>query len=150
MDWFSIITTITTLFAGGGWFIYYKANKRKANGDAAQSEAEGWAKMQEVYQEHIKDMSEITQKVRDERDVLLDENKELRKKCNELEEKILEVEKKYEKQMRELRKEMARQGRKLEAILPFACGVAGCPKRKKVEIQNQGDTEDEDEIITEN
>lgn len=149
MDWISIVTTITTLFAGGGWFIYYKANKRKANGDAAQSEAEGWAKMQEVYQEHIKDMSEITQKVREERDTLFNENKELRQKCNELEEKILEIEKKYNKQLRDLRNEMARQGRKLEAILPFACGVAGCQNRKKVEIQDQSDT-DVEEIITEN
>lgn len=29
MDIYSIINTIVTIVLGGGWFIYYKANKKK-------------------------------------------------------------------------------------------------------------------------
>ena len=38
MDIYSIINTIVTIFLGGGWFIYYKANKKKANGEATTAE----------------------------------------------------------------------------------------------------------------
>lgn len=156
MDVYSIVNTVVTLFLGGGWFIYYKANKRKADGEATQQEAEGWAKMQEVYQKHIADMAEITDKVRDERNRALDENKELREKYNAIENSILELKKEqerqisdlkreYESQISELRNEVSRFGRKLGNALHLTCGVAGCTKRKRVTFDDVSLEEEQQE-----
>ena len=48
MDIYNIITTALTLITGGGWFIYYKANQRKAEGEATVAEADGWKAQQDV------------------------------------------------------------------------------------------------------
>ena len=135
MGWIETILSLLTLLAGGGWFVTYRAYKRDAEGRATQSEAEGWAKMQEVYQKHIEDISEITDKVREERDMEIERNEKLRHEYEEMRTKYNEL----EDQILDLRKELARQGRKLEVILPFTCGVAGCPNRTRVELQEQDD-----------
>ena len=40
MDIYSIINTFVTLFLGGGWFLHWLASRRKANGEAKQTEAQ--------------------------------------------------------------------------------------------------------------
>lgn len=133
MGWMEFVLGLATLVLGTGWLFTYRAFKRKSEGEATQSEAEGWAKMQEVYQKHIKDMEEITQKVRDERDHEMQRNEKLRHEYEEMRDKYNEL----EKQICDLRKEIARQGRKLENIYLFSCGVANCPNRKRVDFQDQ-------------
>ena len=123
MDIYSIINTIVTIFLGGGWFIYYRANKQKAQGEATQAEAEGWKGMQELYQKTIADFDGYCEDMRKERSVLKTENNEMREKYKKMDDEILG-----------LKRQISRQGRKIEALSPFLCNVVGCLNRKRVNI----------------
>ena len=112
MDIYGIITTVLTLFFGGGWFIYYKANKRIKEGEATQSEAEGWAKQQHVYQTTIEDQQKIYEHLKADFNVVVEENSKLRQENNELREKVNDL----EYQMLDMKREISRLGRKLEAL----------------------------------
>ena len=136
MEIYSIINTLVTIFLGGGWFVYYRANKRKANGEASQAEAEGWLKQQEVYQKTIDDLDGVCQKIRESRDRLFDYNEKLSKENEEMRKENEEFRKKYaqldERMSRidiEHKKEIARLGRRVDVLSPFLCGVAGCMLR---------------------
>ena len=123
MDWISIITTITTIICGGGWFINYRAKKM-------QAEADGWRAQQDVYQRTIEDLKQSCDYIRNDRNVLREENKKLTEENNALREKYNDM----EKQIDELRKMITRQESRLESILPFACSVAICPNRKRIDV----------------
>lgn len=112
MDVYGIITTALSLFFGGGWFIYYKANKRIKEGEATQSEADGWKKQQEVYQTTIEDQQRFYEHLKADFNVVVEENSKLRQENNELREKINDM----ETQMFELKKEISRLGRRVEAL----------------------------------
>ena len=113
MDIYSIINTIVTIVLGGGWFIYYKANKKKANGEAAQAEASGWEAQQKVYQHTIEDLENSCNFIRADRDLLRRENEELRKENMELRKEVAEL----RKLVNELGDKVARQGRRIEAVV---------------------------------
>lgn len=131
MDWINYVISAMTLIASGGWFVTYRAYKRKQDGEATQAEADGWEKMQNVYQQTIDDLNNVCDKIRKDRDMLMEENIVLREENRKLHEKYNNI----ENQVIDLRRDMARMGRKLEVMLPFSCAVAGCTNRKKVEIQ---------------
>ncbi len=132
MDIYSIINTIVTIFLGGGWFVYYRANKHKAQGEATQAEAEGWKGMQELYQKTIADFDGYCEDMRKERSVLKTENNEMREKYKKMDDEILV-----------LKRQVSRQGRKIEALSPFLCNVVGCLNRKRVNI---GAIQSDDEV----
>lgn len=113
MDIYSIINTIVTIFLGGGWFIYYKANKKKANGEATTAEANGWEAQQHVYQHTIEDLEKSCEFIRKDRDLLRKENEELRKENMELRKRIGSLEEK----ILDLQKDIARNGRRIEALV---------------------------------
>lgn len=113
MDIYSIINTIVTIVLGGGWFIYYKANKKKANGEAAQAEASGWEAQQKVYQHTIEDLENSCNFIRADRDLLRKENEELRKENMELRKEVAEL----RKTVNELGDKVARQGRRIESVI---------------------------------
>ena len=113
MGIYSIINTIVTIFLGGGWFIYYKSNKKKAEGEAVQSEATGWDAQQKVYQHTIEDLENSCNFIRADRDLLRKENEELRKENMALRKRIGELEDK----ILDLQKDVARNGRRIEAIV---------------------------------
>ena len=136
MDIYSIINTIVTIFLGGGWFIYYRANKQKAQGEATQAEAEGWKGMQELYQKTIADFDGYCEDMRKERSVLKTENNEMREKYKKMDDEILG-----------LKRQISRQGRKIEALSPFLCNVVGCLNRKRVNI---GAIQSDDEVSSNN
>jgi len=136
MDIYSIINTIVTVFLGGGWFIYYRANKQKAQGEATQAEAEGWKGMQELYQKTIADFDGYCEDMRKERSVLKTENNEMREKYKKMDDEILV-----------LKRQISRQGRKIEALSPFLCNVVGCLNRKRVNI---GAIQSDDEVSSNN
>ena len=125
-SWYSIITTVLTIVAGGGWFVYYKANKRKANGEATQTEAEGWKSVQDMYQQMIADMKEYNEGVKADRDNLFKENNELRKMMSAI-----------STEMEDLKRTQARQGRQLESMRPLMCGDLKCKNRKKVNVMDE-------------
>ena len=140
MDIYSIINTIVSIFLGGGWFIYYRANKHKAEGEAVQSEAQGWKGMQELYQKTIADFDGYCEDMRKERSVLKTENNEMREKYKKMDDEILV-----------LKRQISRQGRKIEALSPFLCNVVGCLNRKRVNIgaiqSDDENSQDEDNNI---
>jgi len=109
---YEIFSTALTLFLGGGWFVYYKANKRIKEGEATQSEASGWAKQQQVYQTTIEDQQKFYEHLKADFNVVVEENSKLRQENNELREKVNGL----EKQMLDMKREISRLGRKLEAL----------------------------------
>lgn len=105
MGWMEFVLALLTLVFGGGWFVYYRANKMKAYGEA-------WESQQRVYQNTIADLEKSCEFIRNDRDLLRKENAELRKENIELRNKI----NKLENTILEIRKEMARQGRRIESL----------------------------------
>lgn len=105
MEWYGIISSIVTVVLGGGWFIYYRANKMKAYGEA-------WESQQRVYQNTIADLEKSCEFIRNDRDLLRKENEELRKENRELRDKINHL----EGIILDIRKDMARQGRRIESL----------------------------------
>lgn len=122
------ILGVLTMVAGGGWFVNWKAK-------ATQEEAAGWKAMQEVYEKHFEDMQLITDNVREDRNNLLEDKKNLYNENQELRKKYIDT----ETQIMELKRDIARLGRRLEVVLPFTCGVAGCTLRKMVKMQDAED-----------
>jgi len=133
LEIYNIINTLVTVFLGGGWFLHWRASRRKANGEAAQSEAEGWKAMQDLYQQTIEDFKVYSEDMRTERAVLKKENTEMREQYKRLDDEIIQ-----------LKRRLSRQGRKIDALSPFLCSVVGCLHRKKVNI-NAIQSEDENE-----
>ena len=127
------ILAVVTLVASGGWFITYRATKRKANGEAQQIEADAWKGMQVVYQQTIDDLNKYCNDIREDRNKLSEDNLKLREENNKLRAKYIDL----ENQILELKRELAKMGRKLESVLPFACGVVGCTNRQKVQITEE-------------
>ena len=105
MEWYTIVSSIVTIILGGGWFVYYRANKMKAYGEA-------WESQQRVYQNTIADLEKSCEFIRNDRDLLRKENEELRKENKELRDKINNL----ENVILEIRKDMARQGRRIESL----------------------------------
>lgn len=139
MGWMEFILGVATLVLGTGWLFTYRAYRRKANGEASQAEAEGWKAMQDLYQQTINDFKVYCDDMRSERGVLKQENAEMREKYKKVEDEILT-----------LKKQLSRQGRKLEALSPFLCGVVGCMNRKRVNLNTlASDNESDGEGIDE-
>ena len=113
MDIYSIINTIVTIFLGGGWFIYYKANKKKANGEATTAEANGWEAQQHVYQHTVEDLEKSCDFIRKDRDLLRKENEELRKENRELRKEVGDL----KAQQEDMKRDIARMGRRIEALV---------------------------------
>lgn len=123
MEIYGIITTVLTLVLGGGWFINWRASRREKDGQATQSEAEGWKAMQDLYQQTIADFKVYSEDMRQERSLLKKENSEIYDKYKKLEDVIMM-----------LKKKVSRNERKLDAISPFLCSVFGCTNRKHLPI----------------
>ena len=113
MGTLEFLLALATLVLGTGWLFTYRAFKRKANGEATQVEADGWAKQQEVYQRTIGDLEKSCEFIRNDRDLLRKENEELRKENMELRKRISELEDK----ILYLQKDVARNGRRIEALM---------------------------------
>ena len=141
MEFYSIINTFVTVFLGGGWFLHWRASRRKANGEAKQTEAQANKEAQEYYNNTLADVNRTLAEVRSERDHYKDErdeerkeNREMRLKYRQLEEKVTQIDLEY-------KKDVARLGRRLDCISPFLCGVAGCMRRTKVSLMEDIDDE---------
>lgn len=151
IDWGTVIVSIVTLLLGGsiGWLFTIRAMRRKADGEAQQVVADSWKSVQDVYQQTIADLNGYCEDIRKDRNQLRADRDQHREENARLREKYIDM----EEQIMELKKIVARQGRKIEAITPFLCGVVGCVTRSKVEItedievpneiQNEQQTESE-------
>ena len=133
-EYISAISTLLTVFTGGGWFIYYRANKRKAMGEAAQSEAEANKLAQEYYNKTLEDANKTIQEVRAERDHYKDDRNNLEKENDEIRKKYTILEEQLSNIAIDYKKAIAKLEQKIDALSPFLCGVVGCLHRKRVNI----------------
>ena len=147
---YSIINTFVTLFLGGGWFLHWRASRRKANGEAKQTEAQANKEAQEYYNTTLADVNKTLAEGRSERDHYRDERNEERKSNHELRQKYIEIEERMNQMDLSYKRDISRLGRRIDVLSPFLCGVAGCMHRKKVSLMENIDDnsfESEDEII---
>ena len=139
MEIYSIINTLVTVFLGGGWFLHWKASRRKANGEAKQTEAQANKEAQEYYNATLADVNRTLNEVRAERDHYKDERNELRKENHEMRAKYIEIEEKMTQMDLNYKRDISRLGRRIDVLSPFLCGVAGCMHRKKVGLMENID-----------
>lgn len=134
MDIFSIINTLVTAFLGGGWFLHWRASRRKAEGEAKQTEAQANKEAQEYYNTTLADVNRTLMEVRAERDSYKDERNELQRENKEMRNKYIEIEEKMTSMDLNYKRDLARLERRIDVLSPFLCGVAGCVHRKKVNL----------------
>lgn len=126
MEYTNIILSILTLVCGGGWFVNWKAARRKTNGEATVAEADGWKAQQDVYQQTIADMEKFNDMYRKYNTALIEENTELRKNYSRL-----------VKVQDDQQREIARLGRRVDVLSPFMCGSVGCQNRIRVDLKDE-------------
>lgn len=136
---YNIINTLVTVFLGGGWFLHWRASRRKANGEAKQTEAQANKEAQEYYNTTLADVNRTLNEVRAERDHYKDERNELRKENHDMRTKYIEIEEKMTKIDLNYKRDISRLGRRIDVLSPFLCGVAGCMHRKKVSLMENID-----------
>jgi septal ring factor EnvC (AmiA/AmiB activator) len=139
MEIYNIINTLVTVFLGGGWFLHWRASRRKANGEAKQTEAQANKEAQEYYNTTLADVNRTLNEVRAERDHYKDERNELRKENHEMRTKYIEIEEKMTQMDLNFKRDISRLGRRIDVLSPFLCGVAGCMHRKKVSLMENID-----------
>lgn len=139
MEIYNIINTLVTVFLGGGWFLHWRASRRKANGEAKQTEAQANKEAQEYYNTTLADVNRTLNEVRAERDHYKDERNELRKENHEMRTKYIEIEEKMTQMDLNYKRDISRLGRRIDVLSPFLCGVAGCMHRKKVSLMENID-----------
>ena len=139
MEIYNIINTLVTVFLGGGWFLHWRASRRKANGEAKQTEAQANKEAQEYYNTTLADVNRTLNEVRAERDHYKDERNELRKENHQMRTKYIEIEEKMTKMDLNYKRDISRLGRRIDVLSPFLCGVAGCMHRKKVSLMENID-----------
>ena len=147
MELYNTINTIITLVLGGGWFLHWRASKRKANGEAKQTEAQANKEAQEYYNTTRADVNRTLKEVRMERDNYKDERNELQAENKEMRLKYIELEKKMTQLDLDYKRDIERLGRRIDVLSPFLCGVAGCMHRKKVSL---ADSQYDNDSIEEN
>lgn len=112
MDLYNYISMILNLVLGGGWFVYYKSNKKIKEGEATQSQAEGWIKQQQAYHNTIDELKATCEFIANDRNLLREENTKLRKENDELRETIGDM----QNTIMDLKKSVSRLGRRIEAL----------------------------------
>lgn len=131
-----IIKYALTLMCGGGlgWLINWKANRRKANGEAIQVEAEALKQVQDYYQQAISDQQDYITKQAELRNQLIAEydgvrreNGELRKRQDDMDEKI-----------RNLTEEVSQNSMIITKMRPLLCGRIGCQQRIGADLEMCG------------
>ena len=132
-----IFIAIIGALTGGGLtsVFFWRANRRKVEGEAKQTEADAMKSVQDVYQQALADQEKYIEKLRETRDNLILDREEMRKENNELRKRLNEMDEK----VRQLERAVARNGRMMAALRPFLCGRTDCPKRISVELSVNDD-----------
>lgn len=127
-----IILALISALTGGGLtgLFYWRANRRKANGEAAQTEAEAMKSVQDVYQQALADQQAYIDKLRETRDQLVMDREEMRRENNELRKRLNDMDDK----VRQLENNVERNNKMIAAMRPFLCGRLDCPNRSSVDF----------------
>ena len=140
MEWLSldsIVTILGILFGGGsGAFFTWRWMKKKAKAEAESAEVDMAQKVQDTYQQMLKDKDEEVQDKNRIINELGEDRDHFRQDRNDLRERL----EKTEETVRELQRLVARNGRQLEAMRPFQCFDLKCKKRQRVPISECEET----------
>ena len=127
-----IIIALIGALAGGGLtgVFAWRAVRRKAEGEATQTEADAMKSVQDVYQQALEDQQKYISQLRDTRDHLVTDREEMRRENNELRKRLNDMDNK----VRQLEHDVARNGRIVQTLRPFLCGRVGCKNRISVDL----------------
>lgn len=160
----AIISLIGILTGGGvGSFFTWRYFKRKAKADAESAEAEAEQKeaeaekarieanrqFQEMYKTMFNDIKEnydekqsIIDELRRDRDHYKSEAEEYHTQIEKISKQFLDYKLENERNMIEMKRDIARNGRMVESMRPFMCGLAkDCHKFVPVTISATGELE---------
>ena len=141
MEWLSSIPDWLSLLFGGSIIsiVTWKFARRKAAADALRAEAEAKqaeAEAKKAEAEAMKEKQDYYQQMAEDlakdRDYYKQDRDEHRRRLDEMDSK-----------MRELQAQVARNGRKVDAMVPFMCADMGCKLRKRVTISDEGEVSEE-------
>lgn len=134
MEIYTIINSALTLICGGGWFINWRAKKRKESAEARQTELNATITEQDMYQQMLKDIEEHNERLRRF-------NTEISEECEQLRKRVAENDTKLREQgnmIHEQEKKLAAQENKitslehrLELVTDMMCGKANCQQRTR-------------------
>ena len=132
----TLISIATLLLGGGGGaFFMWKWQRKKAKAEAQEAEVDMAQKVQDTYQQMLKDKDEevadknrIITELREDRDHFRRDRNELRDRLDKTDETI-----------RALQHDVARNGRMVESMRPFMCADLSCKLRKRVALSADGE-----------
>lgn len=122
-----IIIALLSALTGGGLtrLFYWRANRRKVEGEATQTEADALKSIQDVYQQALEDQQNYIAQLRDTRDHLVIDREDLRKENKELRQRLNEMDAK----MQQLENDVAKNARMVAATRLWMCGRMNCQQR---------------------
>ena len=135
VDIYTLVSTILTLTCGGGWFVNWRAKKRKEKAEARQTELNATITEQDMYQEMLKDVEDHNERLRRFNTEISEECEQLRKRVSENENKIREQGDKIREQEKKLRTQESKiesLEHRLELVTEMMCGKSNCQQRTKV------------------
>lgn len=127
MDW--LLGLAGVIFGGGvSWLVFFRASKKKAEGEALQVGADAFKSIQDLYQQALADGKAEREELKVYIEELKSDRRLLREERDELRDRI----DKTEAMVRALQQAVARNGRMVEAMRPFLCGRIECKERTQV------------------
>ena len=135
MDIYTAATTILSLICGGGWFINWKAKKRKESAEARQTELNATITEQDMYQQMLQDIESHNERLRRYNSEISDECEQLRRRVAENENKVREQDEKireYDKKLTAQANKIESLEHRLELVTEMMCGKSNCQQRTKV------------------
>ena len=131
---------LSILTAIGGWeairyVLNRKAERRKSEAEAGSAETATTKEVQDVYQQLISDVKADRDEQRQYISELNNDRRQLREERDELRERIDRT----DETVRQLQREVARNGRMVEAMRPFLCGLMSCKHRQPMTISETGE-----------
>ena len=135
------IISIVGLLAGGtgiGGFFMWKYTKRKAQAEAKQAEAEAAKAEAEAATEKQNYYQQIIDDVAKDRDYYKQERDEIRSRMDEMARSFMDWRLEADNDRSNMKMEIARLGRRVEAMAPFMCGDLSCKLRKRVILSEDG------------
>ena len=135
MEIYTIINSALTLICGGGWFINWRAKKRKESAEARQTELNATITEQDMYQQMLKDIEEHNERLRRFNTEISEECEQLRKRVSENDTKLREqgnMIREQEKKLATQENKIASLEHRLELVTDMMCGRANCQQRTRV------------------
>lgn len=123
------------MVCGGGWFVNWRAKKRKESAEARQTELNATITEQDMYQEMLKDVEDHNERLRRFNTEISEECEQLRKRVAENESKLHEQDNKIREQGEKLRTQenkIESLEHRLELMTEMMCGKSNCQQRTKV------------------